>query len=151
MTNLFNAGTYPSCSGLAASLVSCTTDQVKHYHVIDGGVRLNTLLNPEPEQGEVPEECVRNFCELMMASNGKMKDETHLLYWQCKNCHKTEGVSPILNPEAGFCLRCTEDKLASAEQTVMALSQDILDTWREEPTEPAGNINFKILTWKGPA
>ena len=146
MSNFFYAGLKPSCSGLAACLVSCTTDQVTHFHVINGGRRLNNLLEPEPEQGEIPNECVRNFCQLMMASNGKMKEEIHQLYWQCKNCHNIDGVSPILEPDAGFCLKCSEDKLASAEQVVMALSQDILNTWREEQTEPASNVNYKMLT-----
>ena len=146
MAKIFYAGMYPSCSGLAACLVSCTIDRVTHFHVINGGRRLNTLLEPEPEQGEIPNECIRNFCSLMMASNGKMRDEIHHLYWQCKNCHNIDGVSRILKPEAGFCLKCTEDKLATAEQVVMALSQEILNTWREEQSEPASNVNYKILT-----
>merc|ERR1711936_910037 len=125
---------------------SCTTDRVTHFHVINGGRKLNNLLEPEPEQGEIPNECVRNLCKLMMASNGKMKEEIHQLYWQCKNCLNLDGVAPILEPGVGSCLKCTEDKLASAEQVVMALSQDILNTWREEKVEPAGNVNYKILT-----
>ena len=82
----------------------------------------------------------------MMASNGEMRNEIQHLYWQCQNCHNLDGVSHILEPEAGFCLKCSEDKLASAEQVVMALSQAILNTWREEPTEPAGISNYTVMT-----
>ena len=148
MSNIFYAGNYPSCSGLFARIVPCTTDRVPHFHVIDGGTRLNTLLEPEPVQEEIPHECIRNFCSLMMTSNGQMRKEIQSLYWQCKNCLNIDGVSRILEPEAGFCLKCSEDKLSTAEQVVMALSQAILTTWREEQEEPAGQVNYTVMTGK---
>ena len=146
MVNIFYAGTYPGCSGLSARLVSCKTDQVTHYHVINGGTRLSTLLEPEPVQDGIPHECIRNFCSLMMTSNGQMRKEIQSLYWQCKNCLNLDGVSRILEPEAGFCLKCSEDKLATAEQVVMDLSQAILNTWRGEQEEPVGQANYTVMT-----
>ena len=105
-------------------------------------------MEPEPVQKEIPNECIRNFCTTMMASNGKMRDEIQPFYWQCLHCHNSEFVSPILEPETGSCSNCAADKLATAEQVVMALSQEILNTWREEPTEPAGTANYTMMTGK---
>ena len=81
MAHIFYAGKFPSCSGLYARAVACTTDQVPHFHVVDGGIRLNTLLEPEPVQEEIPYDCIRNFCKLMMASNGEMSNEIKHLYY----------------------------------------------------------------------
>ena len=149
MANIFYAGKFPSCSGLYARAVACTTDQIPHFHVIDGGIRLNTLLEPEPVQEEIPYDCIRNFCTLMMASNGEMSNEIKHLYWQCKNCLNLDAGSRILEPEATFCLKCTEDKLSTAEQVVMSLSQTILNSWTEEQEEPASHVNYTVMAGEG--
>ena len=146
--NFFHAGIFPSCSALSTRLVSCASNQGTHFHVLHGGRRLNSFMEPEPVQKEIPNECIRNFCTTMMASNGKMRDEIQPFYWQCLHCHNSEVVSPILEPETGSCSNCAADKLATAEQVVMALSQEILNTWREEPTEPAGVANYTMMTGK---
>ena len=75
MAHFFYAGNFPSCRGLYSRAVACSTNQIPHFHVVDGGTRLNTLLEPEPVQEVIPHDCIRNFCTLMMASNGEMSNE----------------------------------------------------------------------------
>ena len=145
MAQLYYTGNFPSCSRLYASVVACNTNRTPHYHVVDSGMRLNSLLEPEPEQAEIPFSCKRKFCELMMASNGQMGKEIQHLYWQCQNCIKNGAGSQVLEPEAAFCLTCSEDKLASAEAVVMSLAQTILTTWLNVQEEPAGNASFNVV------
>ena len=146
--NFFHAGIFPSCSGLSTRLVTCASTQGTHFHVLHGGRKLNTFMEPEPEQGEIPNECIKNFCSTMIASNGKMREEIQPYYWQCLHCQNSEVGSPIMEPNISSCLECGADKLATAEQVVMALAQEILNTWREEPTEPAGTSNYTMMTGK---
>ena len=148
MAQFFYAGNFPGCSSLYSRAVACSTNQTPHFHVVDGGTRLNTLLEPEPQQEEIPFTCKRKFCELMMASNGEMGNEIKHLYWQCINCINNGVGSRVLEPEASFCLTCSEDKLASAEAVVMSLSQTILNTWLEVQNEPASNAIISVVNGK---
>ena len=146
MAYIFFAGKYPMCSGLFSRVVSCSTDGVPHFHVVESGARLNNLLEPEPGHEEIPLTCIRNFCTLMMCSNGEMSNEIHNLYWQCKNCLNLDGGSQILEPEATFCTKCTEDKLSTAESVVMELSQVILKSWSEVQEETASPVDYTLMS-----
>ena len=134
------------CSGLFSRVVSCSTDGVPHFHVVENGARLNNLLEPEPGHEEIPLTCIRNFCTLMMCSNGEMSKEIKHLYWQCKNCLNLDGGSPILEPEATYCTKCTEDKLSTAESVVMELSQVILKSWSEVQEETASPVDYTLMS-----
>ena len=148
MAQLFYAGNFPGCSRLYAQAVACNTNQTPHFHIVDGGIRLNTLLELEPQQEEIPFTCKRKFTELMMASNGQMGKEIQHLPWQCINCINNGVGSRVLEPDAAFCLTCSEDKLASAEAVVMSLAQTILTTWLNVQHEPAGNTSIKVVNVK---
>ena len=148
MAQFFYAGKFPGCSRLWAQAVACNTNQTPHFHIVDGGQRLNNLLEPESQQEEIPFTCKQKFAELIMASNQEMENEIKHLPWQCFNCTSNGVRSRVLEPEAAFCLTCSEDKLASAEAVVMSLSQTILTTWLNAQHEPAGNAIIKVVNGK---
>ena len=83
-----------------------------------------------------------------MASNGEMGNEIKHLPLQCFNCISNGVGSRVLEPEAAFCITCSEDKLASAEAVVMSLSQTMLTTWLNAQHEPAGNAIIKVVNGK---
>ena len=81
-----------------------------------------------------------------MGTNEELGEEIKHLYWQCYNC-SSEGVrSPVLSPAATWCRTCSEDKLATAEATLMTLSISILDTWMKAHNEDAGNAPIKMIS-----
>ena len=148
MSQLFYAGKFPGCSRLWAQAVPCNTNHTPHFHIVDGGQRLNDRLELESQQKEIPLTCKKKFAELIMASNQEMGNEIKHLPWQCYNCTSSGVRSPVLEPEAAFCLMCSEDKLASAEAVLMSLSQTILTTWLEAQHEAAGNAIIKVVSGK---
>ena len=83
-----------------------------------------------------------------MASNQEMGDDIAHLPWNCYNCSSHGVKSPVLAPEAAWCLTCDTDKLATAEAVLTTLSEGILDTWIEAHRETAGNAVIKMVSGK---
>ena len=83
-----------------------------------------------------------------MATYQEMGEEIKHLPWQCYNCSSLGVRSPVLDPEAVWCLTCSEDKLATAEAVLMTLSEGILNTWLEAHHEAAGNAVIKMVNGK---
>ena len=70
------------------------------------------------------------------------------LPWNCYNCSSHGVKSPVLAPEASWCLTCDTDKLATAEAVLTTLSEGILDTWLEADSETASNAVIKMVSGK---
>ena len=119
MSRFYSAGSFPGCSRLWAQAVPCKGSNTPHYHIVDGGQRLDNRLELESNQTEVPLSCKRSFTEYVMVTNQEMSEEIKHLPWQCYNCSSHGGTSPVLDPEAAWCLTCSEDKLATAEAVLM--------------------------------
>ena len=83
-----------------------------------------------------------------MATNQELEREIAHLPWNCHNCSSHGVKSPVLAPEAVWCLTCDTDKLATAEAVLTTLSEAIIDTWLEGHCEGASNAVIKTVSGK---
>ena len=81
-----------------------------------------------------------------MATNQALDREIAHLPWNCHNCSSHGVKSPVLAPEAVWCLTCDTDKLATAEAVLPSLSVAIIDTWLEGHVEGASNAVVNTVT-----
>ena len=69
ISKFYMAGAFPGCSQLWAQAVPCNADSTLHYHVLDGGHRLNQNLDLEEHQQEVPYPCKSSLARRVLANN----------------------------------------------------------------------------------
>ena len=122
------AGAFPGCNQLWTKAVPCDAEDTFHYHVLDGGHRLNHNLDLEEHQQEVPYPCKSSLARLVLATSQELEKEVEHLPWNCYNC-SSHGPTPMLAPEASWCYDCQTDKMACAEAVLTTLTEAILDTW----------------------
>ena len=113
------AGGFPGCSQVWTKAVPCK-EEVFHYHVLDGGARLNHNLELEEHQREIPYQCKTSLAKLIMPSSQEVEEEVVYLPWNCYNC-SAKSPTPILTPEALWCNDCQTDKTACAEAVLSTL------------------------------
>ena len=142
------AGAFPGCSQLWAQAVPCNADRTLHYHILDGGHRLDHNLELESHQTEVPLPCKQSLPKFVLATNQELEREIAHLPWNCYNCSSLGVKSPMLAPEAIWCLTCDTDKLATAEAVLTSLSVAIIDTWLDGHCEGASNAGIKTVSGK---
>ena len=137
---------FPGCSQLWTKAVPCDAENTFHYHVLDGGHRLNHNLDLEEHQQEVPYSCKSSLARLVLATSQELEKEVEHLPWNCHNCSSHGVKPPVLAPEASWCLDCDTDKMATAEAVLTTLTEAILDTWLEGHAEGASNAVIKTVT-----
>ena len=145
MSKFYMAGAFPGCSQLWAQAVPCNAGRTLHYHILDGGHRLDHNLELESHQTEVPYPCKQSLAKFVLATNQELEREIAHLPWNCHNCSSHGVKSPMLAPEAIWCLTCDTDKLATAEAVLTTLSEAIIDTWLEGHCEGASNAVIKTV------
>ena len=89
------AGAFPGCSQLWTKAVPCEAEEVFHYHVLDGGARLNHNLDLEEHQREISYQCKSSLAKLIMPSSQEVEEEVVYLPWNCYNC-SSNGPTPML-------------------------------------------------------